>query len=570
MVRKNQRLINYHTSGKTKMPNGSDVHYGEIVVRHNEEKPELLIKVGDNSFGVFQASGAVKTAIETAVSTAKSELNRDISALQKSLLGHVANFETFQGEVEETYATKTELETAETNITTAYTKAVGDAKAEVYTSATTFANSAITVAKGELNSAINTVASNLESLSGVVESVTTNIGDNYVSNDALKSALEQVGSNIDSAKADAVASSKSYTDTQIAAAKKYADDQIAVSEGKTNGLIDGVASDLDELEKTVAANKKDVADNYVSNTKLNTTVSTLEGKISDAQKAATDASSAYTDAQIVLAKQYADTQINTAKNTIKQTTDTLNSKIDTLSGNVETTLDALEETLTEAINNKVSVAYRYQGSVDNYADLPKNLTTGETGYVYNVANANGNIPAGTNYAWNGTAWDALGGSIDLSPYAKTSDVNTTVNGINQRIQGVESSVNTLSGNTDSAIASLKQYADETFATKTALQTAENNITTAYTKAVSDAKNEAINTASGYTDAQVLAAKNALGQTIQGVDNRVTSLSASTVTIQGVANSAVQTASADCGATVKKEGTELKFSFAELVIDCGDF
>ena len=36
--------------------------------------------------------------------------------------------------------------------------------------------------------------------------------------------------------------------------------------------------------------------------------------------------------------------------------------------------------------------------------------------VYNVVNANGNIPAGTNYAWNGTSWDALGG--DMSAYLR--------------------------------------------------------------------------------------------------------------------------------------------------------
>ena len=171
MARKNQRLINYHTSGKTTMPNGSDVHYGEIVVRHNEEAPELLIKVGEESFGVFQASGAVKTAIDSAVSTAKSELTGEISALEQSLSGHVADFEAFQEDVEKTYATKTELETAETNITTAYTKMVGDAKAEVYTSATTFATNAVTAAKGELNGAIADVASDLEVLSGVVKSV---------------------------------------------------------------------------------------------------------------------------------------------------------------------------------------------------------------------------------------------------------------------------------------------------------------------------------------------------------------------------------------------------------------
>lgn len=567
MARKNQRLINYHTSGKTVMPNGSDVHYGEIVVRHNEENPELLIKVGEDSFGVFQASGAVKTAIETAVSTAKSDLNRDISALQESLSGHVADFETFQGEVEKTYATKTELETAETNITTAYTNAVGDAKAEVYASATTFANSAVTVAKGELNSAINTVASNLESLSGVVEGVTTNIGDNYVSNDTLESALEQVGSDIDSAKAAAVASSKGYTDAQIAAAKKYADDQIAVSENKTNGLIAGVEAEVEALGKTVAANKKDVTDNYVSNTKLNTTVSTLEGKISDAQKAATDASSAYTDTQIAAAKKYTDDEIVTAKNAIKQTTDNLDSKIDTVSGNIETTINSVKGELVETINNKVAVAYRYAGSC-TYAKLPASGSV--IGEVWNVTDANGNFPAGTNYAWDGSKWDALGGSIDLSPYAKTEDVNKKIETINQTNNDLQSAIDNVSAATKTLVSDVSAATVATYATKTALQTAENNITTAYTKVVSDAKNEAINTASGYTDAQVLAAKNALGQTIQGVDNRVTNLSASTVTIQGVANSAVQTASADCGATVKKEGTELKFSFAELVIDCGDF
>lgn len=567
MARKNQRLINYHTSGKTTMPSGSDVHYGEIVVRHNEENPELLIKVGDNSFGVFQASGAVKTAIETAVSTAKSDLNKDISALQESLSGHVADFEKFQGEVEETYATKTELSTAESNITTAYTKMVGDAKAEVYASATTFANSAVTVAKGELNSAINTVASNLESLSGVVEGVTTNIGDNYVSNDTLESALEQVGSDIDSAKAAAVASGKGYTDAQIAAAKKYADDQIAVSENKTNGLIAGVEAEVEALGKTVAANKKDVTDNYVSNTKLNTTVSTLEGKISDAQKAATDASSAYTDTQIAAAKKYTDDEIVTAKNAIKQTTDNLDSKIDTVSGNIETTINSVKGELVETINNKVAVAYRYAGSC-TYAKLPASGSV--IGEVWNVTDANGNFPAGTNYAWDGSKWDALGGSIDLSPYAKTEDVNKKIETINQTNNGLQSAIDNVSAATKTLVSDVSAATVATYATKTALQTAENNITTAYTKAVSDAKNEAINTASGYTDAQVLAAKNALGQTIQGVDNRVTNLSASTVTIQGVANSAVQTASADCGATVKKEGTELKFSFAELVIDCGDF
>ena len=568
MARKNQRLINYHTSGKTVMPNGSDVHYGEIVVRHNEENPELLIKVGDNSFGVFQASGAVKTAIETAVSTAKSELNGDISALQESLSGHVADFEKFQGEVEKTYATKTELETAETNITTAYTKAVGDAKADVYTSATTFANNAVTVAKGELNSAINTVASNLESLSGVVEGVTTNIGDNYVSNKALESALEQVGSDIDSAKAAAVASGKGYTDAQIVAAKKYADDQIAISENTTNGLIEGVASDLDELEKTVAANKKDVADNYVSNTKLNTTVSTLESKISDAKKAATDASSAYTDTQIAAAKEYSDGKLTAATATLNQTIQGVDSKVTTLSGDVHTTIANVQTALTKTINDKVAVAYRYAGSC-TYAQL-----TGKTaefvGEVWNVTDANGDFPAGTNYAWDGNKWDALGGSIDLSPYAKTEDVNKKIETINQTNTVLQSAIDNVSAATKTLVGEVSAATVATYATKDALQTAENNITTAYTKAVGDAKADVYTSATTFANNAVTAATATLNQTIQGVGSKVNTLSASTVTIQGVANSAVQTATTNNGVVVEKNGTSLDFNFDGLVIDCGDF
>ena len=128
MARKNQKLINYHTGKKTEMPVGSNVDYGEIVVRHNAESPELLIKVGESSFGVFQASGAVKTAIDSAVSTAKSELNTDISNLQKSLTGHVATFEQFQTDVQTTYATKEELKSASGSIITAYTDAIGCAE----------------------------------------------------------------------------------------------------------------------------------------------------------------------------------------------------------------------------------------------------------------------------------------------------------------------------------------------------------------------------------------------------------------------------------------------------------
>lgn len=570
MARTNQRLINYHTSDKTAMPSGSSVDYGEIVVRHNEEAPELLIKVGTDSFGVFQASGAVNTAINTAVSIAKSALEKSISDLETSLSGHVGTFDKFKENVEKTYATKEELKSASGSIITAYTKMIGDAKLEAIGTASGYTDTQVSAAEERLNTAITDVASDLDALSEVVESISTNIGDNYVTSADLKTTVETLEGKISTAKDDAISSGKTYTDAQIVAAKSYTDTQIKTSETTTKGLIDGVASDLDKLDKTVAANKKYVEDNYVLTTTLNNKVSDLTSSIATAKAEAIGDASAYTDTQFAAAKEYSDGKLSAATETLKGNIANVSSSVSTLSANVHTTITNVQTALTQTINNKVATAYRYQGSVDDYADLPKNLTSGETGYVYNVANANGHIPAGTNYAWNGTAWDALGGIVDLTPYAKASDVKTTVEGINQRIEGVESSVNTLSGNTDSAIASLKKYADGTFATKTALQTAQDNITTAYTKDIADAKAAAIGTASGYTDTQVLAAKNKLNQSIETVDGRVTSLSGVTETVKATADSAVQSATVNSNAKVTKTGTTLDFDFSGLIINCGDF
>ena len=71
------------------------------------------------------------------------------------------------------------------------------------------------------------------------------------------------------------------------------------------------------------------------------------------------------------------------------------------------------------VDSKVSSVYVYKGSVTNYSDLAS-ITTKEAGDVYNVVNANGSTPGGTNYAWTGTEWDALGGTIDLSNYVENS------------------------------------------------------------------------------------------------------------------------------------------------------
>ena len=97
--------------------------------------------------------------------------------------------------------------------------------------------------------------------------------------------------------------------------------------------------------------------------------------------------------------------------------------------------------LREYVDSKSTNVYKYKGTVNNYTDLP---TSANNGDVYNVVNGYGLYPAGTNYAWNGSAWDALGGALDLRDYSTTEEmqsyvttqINTTLGGLEDELRGI--------------------------------------------------------------------------------------------------------------------------------------
>lgn len=96
-------------------------------------------------------------------------------------------------------------------------------------------------------------------------------------------------------------------------------------------------------------------------------------------------------------------------------------------------------TAIESVKEVASKAYKYKGS-DTYANIiaKENPAVGD---VWNSTTANGVYPKGTNYAWNGTEWDALGGEVDLSAYQKASDdtlatTEKTVVGAINEVKGV--------------------------------------------------------------------------------------------------------------------------------------
>ena len=89
------------------------------------------------------------------------------------------------------------------------------------------------------------------------------------------------------------------------------------------------------------------------------------------------------------------------------------------------------------IDNKVSSVYKYKGSVATYAALP---STGQVvGDVYNVEEN------GANYAWDGTTWDKLGETIDLSPYLLQTDAAATYATITNLNKKANTSSPTLTG-----------------------------------------------------------------------------------------------------------------------------
>lgn len=88
--------------------------------------------------------------------------------------------------------------------------------------------------------------------------------------------------------------------------------------------------------------------------------------------------------------------------------------------NVATTLAGygITDAYTKSeVDAKVSSVYRFKGSVASFSALP---TTGNvTGDVWNVEDT------GSNYAWDGTAWDKLSETVDLTPYLTKTEAAST-------------------------------------------------------------------------------------------------------------------------------------------------
>ena len=223
--------------------------------------------------------------------------------------------------------------------------------------------------------------------------------------------------------------------------------------------IEGILGKTDEegLRKDVANLKTTVGDSTTGLVKDVADLKTKDFNLNKKIDAVSGASSAYTDSQINAIKGTSYKE-GTTLASLESNLGTEKGRIDTILKDAPTDLKSFKDVDTK-ITNAITAAYKYQGSVDNYSDLPESGKT--IGFVYNVKNAVGNIgdenytPAGTNYAWNGTEWDALGGTIDLSTYATKTYVNNALTGVTGT---GENSIVTKLGTAETDIAELKKSA----------------------------------------------------------------------------------------------------------------
>lgn len=96
------------------------------------------------------------------------------------------------------------------------------------------------------------------------------------------------------------------------------------------------------------------------------------------------------------------------------------------------------KTLIDELKASVAAALDYKGTKDTYDALPSEGN--KKGDVWNVVAAHGTTPAGTNYAWDGAAWDPLGGTIDLSGYYTKSQVDGAISAAKTELEAADTAL----------------------------------------------------------------------------------------------------------------------------------
>ena len=433
---------------------------------------------------VDNANSQIANASARSVSSAVTYTNTQVANAS------ARTFDSGKTYADATFLTKASAGTMYSNVTSMfgdYTKTDGmntqiaNASARTYANASSYTNTQVANASARTFDSGKTYADATfltKASAGTMYSKITSMFGDYAETDVMNQQIAN-------ASARSVSSAVTYTNTQIANAsartfdsgKTYADATF-LTKASAGTMYSNITSKFDNYALSAVVNTQ-VAN--ASARSIGSAVTYVNTQIANASARTFDSGKTYADATFVKKDTY-----NTYTGNVASSLSDIDGKITSVSSSVKT----LSGNVVTFVNDKLSKVYVYKGSVQNYASLP---ASGKVeGYVYNVVEANGNTPAGTNYAWNGTAWDALGGTIDLSWAAAASSVTTvqsSLASLSGSVVGTYATKSVASGYAVNALTQSKTYTNEkidelnisNYLTKASAGTMYSNITSEFTK-----------------------------------------------------------------------------------------
>lgn len=188
--------------------------------------------------------------------------------------------------------------------------------------------------------------------------------------------------------------------------------------------------------------------------------------------------------------------------------------VDTAIANIAGIGGSLEQDILEQLQAVMTSAFTYKGSVTYYSELPTNAKVGDT---YNIVNASEHNKAGDNAVWDGSHWDVLSGTIDMSGYVVKDDIKDMAkkSDIKTKLSELENDTNFIDQSTlNATIGSLNLSMYQRITDNTLNTTSKN---------IPDAINE------------VLSAQNTMKSNINTLQSDVNSMQSKMITTDNLSN-----------------------------------
>ena len=387
------------------------------------------------------AEQSATNASESAESAEQSATNAAESAESaKDSYNKTASIQSdFQAVLDTAKASETAAKVSETNAKTSETNAAAAAS-----TATAQANTATTQANNAKTSATNSASSASASAKSASNAKTseTNAGSSATTakNWAVSETSPDGATDTDSttgktqssrtwaleskASAESASSSASIATTQASSASTSAANA-SKSATAASGSATNAASSATSASASASSAASSAASASDSKDKASEYKTSASGSATAAASSASSASASATNAKAAMntANTAASSASTSATNASASASNAAKSEVAAKAAQA-----AAEKARIDANSAvvKLTGVMKYAGQVDNYSDLAD--MTKNKGDVWNIVNADSEhgIKAGDNVAWNGTDWDDLSGTVDLSIYAEKADYQKTI------------------------------------------------------------------------------------------------------------------------------------------------